>query len=149
LLLGINVSISLFGIPDNKPRFNNYPYTIQSVLKDEKKATFTAKTDVEPYLLKVYEEALSFKNNTEAGAILDTFAQIPFFCNIEMFLNTKFQRDLQRYSYSQDTKTPPYQGDYGSTPKLWLQKYFIIKGVINTYQNREVKKRGRKTKTNN
>ena len=104
--------------------------------------------NLKPYLLRVYEEALSFKNNTESGAILDTFAQIPFFCNIDKFLYTKFQRDLQRYSYSQDTGTPSYQGDYGSTPKLWLQKYFIIKGVINTHQSREVKKRGRKTKTN-
>ena len=56
---------------------------------------------------------------------------------------------MQRYSYAQETGTPPYQGDYGATPKIWIDKYFIIKGVINTHQNREVKKRGRKSKTNN
>lgn len=111
--------------------------------------SFKDYNDLEAYLLQVYDEALDYKNNTESGAILDTFAQIPFFCNIDKFLYTKFQRDLQRYSYSQDTGTPPYQGDYGSTPKLWVQKYFIIKGVINTHQSREVKKRGRKSKTNN
>ena len=126
-----------------------FPYTAISVLQGETNTTFSNTTDVETYLLRVYEEALGFKNNSMAGAILDTFTQMPFFCNINNFLNTKFQHDLQRYSYAQDTGTPPYQGDYGTTPKIWIDKYFIIKGVINTHQNREVKKRGRKSKTNN
>ena len=50
--------------------------------------------------------------------------------------------------YAQDTGTPPHKGDYGSTPRTWIDKHYIIKGIITTYQNRETKKRGRESKTN-
>ena len=134
-------------MPDSKPAFDKYPYTAQSVLQGQGSITFSDKTQLKSYIYQVYEEALSFGKNTASGAILDTFSQIPFFCNMEMLLDTKFQGDLQRYSYCQDTGSPPYEGGFGSTPKIWIEKYFIIKGVLNTYQQREVK-RGRKVKTN-
>ena len=119
------------------------------MLQGQSNVTFNNSSDLDNYLLDVYNEALEYKNNSNSSAILDTFTQMPFFCNIETYLNTKFQRDLQRYSYSQDTATSPYKGDFGSTPRLWVDKYFIIKGVINTHQQREVTKRGRKLKANN
>ena len=133
-------------MPDSKPAFKKHPYTAKSVIQGQNSITFSDKTQLKSYIYQVYEEALSFGKNTPSGAILDTFAQIPFFCNMETLLDTKFQGDLQRYSYCQDTGSPPYEGGYGSTPKIWIEKYFIIKGVINTHQQREVK-RGRKSIT--
>tara|TARA_R100000234_G_scaffold101565_1_gene70649 strand:- start:182 stop:589 length:408 start_codon:yes stop_codon:yes gene_type:complete len=135
-------------MPDSKPAFDKYPYKAKSVLQGQDNIVFNDKKQLKSYIYQVYEEALGFKNNTISGAILDTFSQIPFFCNMETLLDTKFQGDLQRYSYCQDTGTPPFDGGFGSTPKIWIDKYFIIKGVINTHQQREVK-RGRKAKANN
>ena len=49
--------------------------------------------------------------------------------------------------YSDETGTPPYPGGYGDAPKIWIDKYYIIRGIINTNQNREIKKHG-KSKAN-
>ena len=139
----------LLGAPDDRPEFKAFPYTATSVLKTSKKVTFNDSSELKDYLLRVYREAREFNNGEMSGAILDTYSQMPFFCNINIFLDTKFQSDLRRYIYVQDTGTPPYDGGYGSTPKIWVDKYFIIKGIVNEYQNREMKKRGRKAKTSN
>ena len=139
----------LLGAPDDRPEFKAFPYTAPSVLKTSKKVTFNDSSELKDYLLRVYREAIEFNNGEMSGAILDTYSQMPFFCNINIFLDTKFQSDLRRYIYVQDTGTPPYDGGYGSTPKIWVDKYFIIKGIVNEYQNREMKKRGRKAKTSN
>ena len=135
-------------MPDSRPEFEAFPYTAQSVLKSEQKVTFNNKSEVIDYTLRVYRESLDFNKDSPGGAILDTYAQLPFFSNINIFLSNKFQHDLQRYMYAQDTGTPPHKGDYGSTPKIWIEKHYIIKGIITQYQNRETKKRGRKSKTN-
>ena len=147
-MLGINTACGLLGMPDSRPNFDAFPYTAQSVLKSENQVTFNNKSEVIDYTFRVYREALDFNKGNSSGAILDTYAQLTFFCNINIFLSNKFQHDLQRYMYAQDTGTPPHKGDYGSTPKIWIDKHYIIKGIITTYQNRETKKRGRESKTN-
>ena len=76
--------------------------------------------------------------------MLDTYVQIPFFSNINIFLDAKLQSDIRRYMYEKDTGTPPYSGGYGDAPKLWLDKYFLIKYIINEHEIRRVKKRGNK-----
>ena len=135
-------------MPDSRPKFEAFPYTSQSVLSGEQQVTFNNKSEVIDYTLRVFREALDFNKGNSGGAILDTYAQTSFFCNINIFLSNKFQHDLQRYMYAQDTGTPPYKGDYGSIPRIWIDKYHLIKGILTTYNNREVKKRG-KSKTNN
>ena len=135
-------------MPDSRPNFEAFPYSAKSVLRGETQVTFNNKDEIIDYTLRVYYESLEYNNGKPAGAILDTYAQIPFFCNINIFLSNKFQHDLQRYMYAQDTGTPPYKGDYGSIPRIWIDKYHLIKGILTTYNNREIKKRG-KSKTNN
>ena len=76
--------------------------------------------------------------------MLDTYVQIPFFSNINIFLDAKLQSDIRRYMYAKDKGTPPYSGGYGDAPKLWLDKYFLIKSIINEHEIRRVKKRGNK-----
>ena len=139
----------LLGAPDDRPEFKAFPYTATSVLQNEKTVIFNNKSEVMDYLIRVYRESVEYNRGSIGGAILDTYSQMPFFCNINIFLDTKLQSDLRRYIYVQDTGTPPYDGGYGSTPKIWVDKYFIIKGIVNEYQNREMKKRGRKAKTSN
>jgi len=135
-------------MPDSRPEFEAFPYTSQSVLSGEHQVTFNNESEVVDYTHRVYLEALDYNKGDKSGSILDTYAQIPFFCNINIFLSNKFQHDIQRYMYAQDTGTPPHKGDYGSTPRLWIDKHHVIKGIITTQQNWEAKKRGRKSKTN-
>ena len=40
------------------------------------------------------------------------------------------QKDIAKYLYCEDTKTPPYSGSYGENPKIWLEKHFIIKQAL-------------------
>ena len=132
------------GAPDSRPEFEAFPYTTISVLINEKSVTFHNKDQVSDYLLRVYYESLDYNNGENSGAILDTYTQIPFFSNINIFLDAKLQSDIRRYMYAKDTGTPPYSGGYGETPKLWLDKYFLIKSIINEHEIRRVKKRGNK-----
>ena len=132
------------GAPDSRPEFEAFPYTTISVLKDEKAVTFYNKDQVSDYLLRVYYESLDYNNGENSGAILDTYTQIPFFSNINIFLDAKLQSDIRRYTYSKDTNTPPFEGGYGNTPKIWIDKYFIIRSIINEHEVRKVKKRGKK-----
>ena len=69
----------------------------------------------------VYDEALAHNNHKLGASILDVYIQIPFFANINIFLDTKFQSDIRRFSYTKDTGTPPYSGGYGDTPKIWIE----------------------------
>ena len=41
-----------------------------------------------------------------------------------MFLDTKFQGDLQRYSYCQDTGSPPYEGGFDQRQKYGLKIFY-------------------------
>ncbi len=50
--------------------------------------------------------------------------------------------------YAEQTSTPAYPGGYGETPQIWVEKYYIIRGIINTNQNRELKKHHGKPKAN-
>ena len=114
------------------------------MLIGESTITFNDESDVSDYLLMVYRESLDYNKGDRGGAILDTYAQIPFFSNISIFLDAKLQSDIRRYTYSKDTNTPPYSGGYGDTPKIWIDKYFIIRSIINEHESRSVKKRGNK-----
>ncbi|MAH47851.1 hypothetical protein CMI37_18665 [Candidatus Pacearchaeota archaeon] len=105
--------------------------------------TFSDKNDIIEYLIRVYRESVDYNNGNRGGAILDTYMQLPFFSNVTHFLDVKLQGDIKRYIYAKDTGTPPYSGGYGDTPNIWMDKYFIIKSIINEHEGREIKKRGK------
>ena len=56
--------------------------------------------------------------------------QLPFFVCVNNIIDEESQKDISRYIYSRDTKTPPYKGSYGETPHVWIQKYYIIKNAM-------------------
>jgi hypothetical protein len=141
--LGINAVCGLLGTPDVRPEFDAFPYTALSVLQGENNVTFKDKNDIIDYLFLVYQESLDYNKGNRGGAILDTYTQLPFFSNINILLDVKLQNDIRRYMYAKDTGTPPYSGGYGDTPKIWMDKYFIIKSIINEHEGREIKKRGK------
>ena len=50
------------------------------------------------------------------------------------------QKDISKYIYTKDTNTPPHAGSYGDTPRIWEQKYYIIKQAMMLRDNNLRKK---------
>ena len=57
-------------------------------------------------------------------------AQLPFFSCRNIFIDSKIQKDIERYVYCKDNNVPPYKGSYGEQPALWVETYFLIKSAL-------------------
>ena len=65
-------------------------------------------------------------------------SQLPFFACNNILFDKEFQKDIERYIYCENFKTPAYPGGYDDQPALWVQKSFIIKKAVNKTQNKAV-----------
>ena len=65
-----------------------------------------------------------------SSTIKDVFDQLPFFSCSNHFIDTDLQKDISRYLYCDDTKTPPYSGSYQDLPAIWKEKHFLIKSAM-------------------
>lgn len=77
------------------------------------------------------------RNNKDFNPVYDVFQQIPFFSCKNKFLDKKFQKDVTKYMYCNDTNTPPYSGSYGDVPYLWKEKHFLIKRSLSILQHQQ------------
>lgn len=59
--------------------------------------------------------------------LIDVNEQLPFFCCPGIILNSSCQKDISKYIYCQEVGTPPHDGEYGSQPNLWVDKFWAIK----------------------
>jgi len=66
-----------------------------------------------------------------------TMAQLPFFSCKNIVLNEKSQKDIAKYIYCNDFNVQPYKGSYGEQPKIWIEKSFIIKKLMNNQKPKE------------
>ena len=62
--------------------------------------------------------------------ITNVHEQLPFFTCVNNISNNECQSEISKYLYCNETKTPPYPGAYGSTPSLWVEKYYLIQEAI-------------------
>ena len=85
--------------------------------------------EIDYLMQEAYEATNSYK-----GSLKSVFQQLPFFCCVNKFLDDKYQKDVEKYVYCEDTKTPPYKGSYGDIPQIWKQKHFIIKQSLSILQ---------------
>lgn len=94
--------------------------------------------DIWNYILKLKEESFYIsKTKSWNSMIKDVFHQIPFFTCTNHFISEKNQKDISKYLYCEDTKTPPNPGAYGDTPSIWKEKHFLIKGAMSIlYQDK-------------
>ena len=60
----------------------------------------------------------------------DIYEQLPFFCCYNHILDENSQKDIAKYIYCNGTNTPPHPGSYGDIPVSWIEKYFLIKMII-------------------
>lgn len=81
-------------------------------------------------MLRLYDESLEvFKGNSD-NAIKSVLEQLPFFCNQAILIDESYQKDIEKYLYCNETSTPAYSGTYNDTPKLWVDKYYVIKRAL-------------------
>ena len=91
--------------------------------------------DVWDYTLKLKYEA---ENMSRGGVVKGVFYQLPFFTCPSLFYSDKHQKDITKYLYCDDTKTPPYPGGYGQTTNIWKEKHFLIKQALSIlYQDKK------------
>ena len=74
------------------------------------------------------------KEHNEKGKGFDVaksvISQLPFFCCKNIVRSKEYQRDIERYIYSEQFGIPPYPGSYGDQPAKWVDRAFIIKNVF-------------------
>jgi len=98
---------------------------------------FTNQNDVWDYITLVISESQQIQ--TQRGScydtLIDVYHQLPFFACVNMFLEEEHQKVIAQYIYCKDTGVQPFKGGYGDQPKLWVEKYGVIKSAINTLNN--------------
>ena len=140
------MAISCKGNVFEGERFKDFPYTTHGIISGEdgtkSEETFTNTEDVLNYALRLKKESENFHKEkaTAYKVALDVFEQLGFFTFIGHLVDSDSQKDIKRYLYTTETKTPPYKGDFGDQPAIWVDKYFMIKGMRDEIRNRNRKK---------
>ena len=132
LTLGLNVLIRS-GCDDC--RFHSFPYKVRGIIRDEggKYPTieFKDKNDVWGYIGELVEE--SKDRGSQFNLVQDIYEQLPFFVCFNHILDQECQKDISKFLYCQETGVPPHKGDFGEQPKIWIEKYYIIKSSLEVY----------------
>ena len=101
------------------------------------KRTFNSKDDVWDVINLIIEET---EEMNEMGKSFDVAksidSQLPFFTCKNVISNRTYHKDIERYIYCENFKTPAYPGSYGEQPSRWVQKTYIIKKALNRLQNK-------------
>ena len=66
-------------------------------------------------------------------------AQLSFFACSNIMLDKQAQKDIARYIYSKEFGISPYPGSYGDQPKVWIEKSFLIKNLIERQKAKVIK----------
>jgi hypothetical protein len=99
--------------------------------------------DIWHYIGLLWDEAYEATASTK-GAFRSVYTQLPFFCCPDKFLDEKFQKDIEKYIYCDDTGTSAYSGDFGQIPSIWKEKHFIIKqslAILQDIKTDQIKKK--------
>ena len=86
--------------------------------------------DVWDHVYAIKKEAGSATMATPQSILKDIFYQLPFFTCVNHFLDDMCQKDISKYLYCEETKTPPHPGSYGDLPAIWKEKHFLIKASL-------------------
>ena len=63
---------------------------------------------------------------------------MPFFACMNVFMDNKIQKDIQRYIYCEKFGIPPYKGSYGEQPFRWVTRAFAIKAALAKKEKKEI-----------
>jgi len=56
--------------------------------------------------------------------------QLPFFSCMNILYDKDAQKYVEKYIYCKEFNVAPYDGDFGSQPKKWVDRAFIIKRAL-------------------
>ena len=103
---------------------------------------FTSDKDIWKVVDLIIQETKEFneKQGKEFDIENSVQAQLPFFCCKNRVFDKKVQKDIQRYMYCEKFGIPPYKGDFGDQPCLWVEKTFIIKKAFAKLENNQIQK---------
>ena len=114
--------------------YHTYPYKAQIpvLINGERETrTFTSKNDVDKVIDLLIQEVHQVNEEGNSFNVAKSIIkQLPFFSCPNVLFNTEAQKDISRYLYSENFKTPPYKGSYGEQPNKWIAKSFLIKKII-------------------
>jgi len=114
-------------------RFHEFPYTAKGLIARNgryPKHTFKDENDVWKYIWELDREASNQSQEGNTDTVFDIYQQLPFFCCPNVILDKECQKMISRYIYCKETGTPPYDGEYGSQPYMWIENYFAISGAF-------------------
>lgn len=100
--------------------------------------------DIWNHINDLKKEGMEMSNGQVKETVKSVFYQLPFFCCPDNFIEPKFQKDIEKYLYCEDTKTPAFPGHYGSIPNIWIEKHFIIKqslSILNKMKMEQFKRK--------
>ena len=125
-------------------RFHEYPYEAQIPVKINgtyEMRTFGSDEDVWDVIDLIIEEARSYNKEGRSFNIAGSVsAQLPFFACKNIMLDKKAQKDISRFMYSKEFGISTYKGSYGEQPKKWIEKSFLLKGLISSAEQKAQKK---------
>ena len=130
LQLGLNVLIDSSCEGCN---YHEYPYEFQNILINDTEPIIIINDDDDlwDYIWKLKEESEAISKSGNLLDILNNiYEQLPFFVCNNKILDKECQKDISKYVYCNDTKTPPYSGSYQDTPSMWIEKYYRIKNAM-------------------
>ena len=125
-------------------RFHEYPYEAQIPVKINgtyEMRTFGSDEDVWDVIDLIIQETQEHNKEGRSFNIAGSVsAQMPFFACKNIMLDEKAQKDISRFMYSREFGIPPYKGSYGDQPKKWIEKSFLLKGLVNSATEKAQKK---------
>ena len=118
----------------NSCKFHEFPYKAQiPVLVDGKRETrlFRCKEDVQDVIKLLIEETREINSKGKSFDVgLSVSKQLPFFSCMNILYDKDAQKYVEKYIYCQDFNVAPYDGGFGSQPKKWVDRAFIIKKAL-------------------
>ena len=110
--------------------------------------SFECMDDVWKVVDLIVEEVVETNKETSQNFDLTSslIAQLPFFVCPNQFYSRRISRDIERYSYCENTGVTPYKGTYGEQPADWVDRYFTIKAAYAKKESMMYKKMTRDAK---
>ena len=114
--------------------FHEFPYKAEvPILIDGKRERkiFRCEEDVQDVIKLLIEETREINSKGKSFDVgLSVSKQLPFFSCMNILYDKDAQKYVEKYIYCKDFNVAPYDGDFGSQPKRWVDRAFIIKKAL-------------------
>ena len=114
--------------------FHEFPYKAEvPILIDGKRERkiFRCEEDVQDVIKLLIEETREINSKGKSFDVgLSVSKQLPFFSCMNILYDKDAQKYVEKYIYCKDFNVAPYDGDFGSQPKKWVDRAFIIKKAL-------------------